>query len=112
MLGTQAIKAHPELKTQLVDSILAFKSHSNMIKAVECVLINREDVSGSLAHVKVPSLFIAGSADNIAPAKQIRELIEGIDNIQFHVIQDSGHVTPVDQPEKVLEEINNFLARL
>lgn len=111
LLGYQSTKAHPELKTQLMDSILDFKSHSKMVKAVECVLIDREDVSGSLAHVNVPSLFIAGSADAIAPAKQIRELVDGIDNIQLIVVQNSGHVTPVDQPEKVIEEINNFFVK-
>jgi 3-oxoadipate enol-lactonase len=105
-------KAHPELRTQLIDSILAFKSHVDMIKAAECVLIDREDVSESLEYVKVPSLVIAGSADGIAPPKQIRELIEGLEYFQFMVMENSGHVTPVDQPEKFMEEINKFLAKL
>jgi 3-oxoadipate enol-lactonase len=112
LLGSQSIKAHPELRTQLIDSILDFKSHSDMIKAAECVLIDREDVSESLEYVKVPSLVIAGSADGIAPPKQIRELIEGLDYFQFMVMENSGHVTPVDQPEKFMEEINKFLAKL
>jgi pimeloyl-ACP methyl ester carboxylesterase len=112
LLGSQSIKAHPELRTQLIDSVLEFKSHSDMIKAAECVLIDREDVSESLEYVKVPSLVIAGSADGIAPPKQIRELIEGLDYFQFMVMENSGHVTPVDQPEKFMEEINKFLAKL
>ena len=57
------------------------------------------DVTGRLGEIACPTLVIAGDRDTTVPLRAKRLLAERIPGARFELIADSGHATPIDQPD-------------
>lgn len=64
-----------------------------------------------LGEISIPTLLIAGEYDTSRPstAKEYQKLIP---NSELLVLDDCGHLTTQDKPEKQVKEINKFLSQL
>jgi len=71
------------------------------------------DVAGRLSEITCPTLVIAGDRDTTVPRRAVRLLAERIPGARFELVADSGHATPIDQPEifnrLVLEFVGSLL---
>jgi pimeloyl-ACP methyl ester carboxylesterase len=64
-----------------------------------------------LAGIDVPTLVLAGSADQVVPIARLRALHEAIPGASLAVIEGAGHVPVTDAPDDVTLLVRRFLAR-
>ena len=57
------------------------------------------DVRNRLGEIKCPTLVIAGDRDTTVPLPAKRYLAARIPGARYELVADSGHATPIDQPE-------------
>lgn len=74
--------------------------------------IARFDVRARLGEIACPTLVVAGDRDNTVPLAAKRLLAQRIPHSRLEVIADSGHATPVDQPEAFNRVVLRFLAEV
>jgi pimeloyl-ACP methyl ester carboxylesterase len=69
-------------------------SYRRLLRAIRAF-----DVTRRLSEIACPALVIAGDRDSTVPLRAKQLLASHIPGARFEVIADSGHATPVDQPE-------------
>lgn len=89
-------------------------SHSLKINPVAlkgCLLAmaGRTDTTEYLSKIEIPVLVLCGEKDNLTPSSMMKEMSGKIKNSKFYIVPNSGHITPVENPEFVGEKIKNFL---
>ena len=62
-----------------------------------------------LGRVKCPALIVAGDRDLTVSMAVKKEMHRGLPHAELVIIPDSGHATPIDQPEKFNEILLGFL---
>lgn len=60
----------------------------------------------------IPVLVMVGEADSVTPPDTVQAMTKLIPGARFAVIPGSGHLTPVEQPEKVNQELREFLSSI
>lgn len=75
-------------------------------------LRERPDSTPLLGQIRVPVLVVAGSDDQITPAAGMREMAHAIPGAQFNLIQDAGHLSPLEQPVAFNSALRDFLVKL
>lgn len=74
-------------------------------------MARRVDMRDVLPTIVVPSLVIAGEHDKVTPADQMRAMADRLPHAQLEVIAQAGHLTPIEQPERVTRLMSDFLAQ-
>ncbi len=94
-------------------NILERSSAFNPVGIKGCLLamMGRNDTNGYLSKIKIPTMVICGEKDKSCPPNLMKELADKINNSEFVVIPEAGHMTPIESPDKVNEAIMNFLSR-
>jgi protocatechuate 4,5-dioxygenase alpha subunit len=70
------------------------EQHRRQIKA----LLNRPNASTYVGKIACPTLVMVGRQDQWSPLAQHEEIAALIPNAKLVVIEDSGHMSPVEQP--------------
>jgi pimeloyl-ACP methyl ester carboxylesterase len=73
------------------------------------VACDRFDVMKQVGEIKVPTLVIAGSADQLTPVKYARFLAESIPGARLATIEGAGHMMMLERPAEVVKAIREFL---
>src|SRR5207253_266746 len=76
------------------------------------VLRDRPDSSETLRGVRVPTLVLVGSEDEIAPPDTARTMAQLIPDAQYHVVPAAGHIAPLEQPLAANRLLADFLSGL
>jgi 3-oxoadipate enol-lactonase len=71
--------------------------------------IRRFDSRPQLDRIAAATLLITGDRDAVVPRGCQQQLARGIRKVQWHIVHDSGHATPVDQPEQFNRVVLKFL---
>ena len=71
--------------------------------------IVRFDVQARLGEIRCPTLVVAGEQDTTVPLASKRRLAQRIPRSRLEIIANSGHATPVDQPEAFNRVVMAFL---
>jgi len=71
--------------------------------------IRRFDSRAQLDWITASTLLITGDRDAVVPRGCQQQLVRGIPKIKWHIVLDSGHATPVDQPEEFNRAVLEFL---
>jgi len=77
---------------------------SNMIS-----IATRTDSLCLLKNIAIPALVTAGRNDELTPVINSFHIKENLKNSLFKVIENAGHLSNMEQPDKFNELINNFL---
>jgi pimeloyl-ACP methyl ester carboxylesterase len=72
-------------------------------------LLNRPNLRARLAGVTCPTLIMVGRQDRWSPLAQHEEMAELIPNAELVVIEDSGHMSLLEQPEQVSRALLRWL---
>jgi 3-oxoadipate enol-lactonase len=75
-------------------------------------MAQRRDQSDLLPMLRVPTLFVAGSADILTPPALVRGMAERTPGSQFVEIPSAGHQSNLENPAAVNAALLGFLARL
>lgn len=73
-----------------------------------CNTFNLED---DLHRITRPVLILTASDDLLTPAKYGEQLKAAISNAQLHCIEDAGHLSPMERPDAVNQQIKRFICR-
>jgi pimeloyl-ACP methyl ester carboxylesterase len=72
-------------------------------------IIRRVDSRPHLKDIRCPTLVVAGREDQLMPVEVLKELADGIAGARLTVIEDCGHMAPIEQPDRVLEAFLDWL---
>jgi 3-oxoadipate enol-lactonase len=75
-----------------------------------CSAIRDKEQRWSIGDIKLPSLIIAGRADNATPLKDSEFMKSRIDGSEL-VALDAGHISNVEQNAAFTAALDQFLAR-
>jgi pimeloyl-ACP methyl ester carboxylesterase len=81
------------------------EQHRRQIRA----LLGRPDARALLPTISCPTLVMVGRQDRWSPPAQHEEIAAAIPNAQLVVIEDSGHMSPVEQPNEVSKALLGWL---
>ncbi|PCD77517.1 alpha/beta fold hydrolase [Pseudothioclava arenosa] len=73
-------------------------------------LMRRPDQQRALRSTKVRAMLIAGEFDKICPPRRHEFLAELMPHADFRLILSAGHLSPLEQPEKVTMALRDWLA--
>lgn len=59
--------------------------------------------------IEIPTLIITGEKDKVAPQKLTKLLHQSVRNSEIITIQEAGHSTYLEQPERFNTGVLNFL---
>lgn len=90
-------------------SALKANNRQGMAVASRSVLLHRASVLPMLPQVKAPTLVVAGADDQLYPVPILKAAAARINGANFVEIPSSGHVSAVDQPERVSAVLGQFL---
>jgi proline iminopeptidase len=68
------------------------------------------DLRSVLARIDAPALVITGDADFITGPECARDLADGIAGAELVIVEDCGHFTFVEQPDRFRDEVTRFLS--
>jgi pimeloyl-ACP methyl ester carboxylesterase len=96
-----AARLFPKPEQAELRALAAQRIASNeMMTYIRLILAIRAfDVTHRLSEITCPTLVIAGDRDSTVPLRAKQYLASHIPGARFELIADSGHATPVDQPD-------------
>ena len=81
------------------------------VKGCILAMTGRTDTTESLSKINLPTLVICGSEDKLSPPDVMKAMANKISNSKFVLIEDAGHMTPIEKPAEVNNAIKEFLAQ-
>ncbi len=75
----------------------------------QTAILDRIDSRPSLADINVETLIICGRQDELTPIHLLQELADNIRKSSLHIIEDCGHLPPLEQPEQVTSLMRQWL---
>jgi protocatechuate 4,5-dioxygenase alpha subunit len=103
----EARSADPTLMEPLRAMVLRAtpEQHRRQIRA----LLNRRDAKPLLPTIRCPTLVMVGRQDRWSPLAQHEEMAASIQGAELVVIEDSGHMAPIEQPGQVTRGLLRWL---
>ena len=98
--------------TTLVEDILAMvgRRSAQVYAAHTQALLNRPDARAVLPRITCPTLLLCGLDDGWSPPKRHHEMARLIPHSVLRLIEDCGHMAPMEQPHAVLRAMREWLA--
>jgi pimeloyl-ACP methyl ester carboxylesterase len=72
-------------------------------------IMSRPDSRPGLASIKCPTLVLVGDGDEATPSELAREIAAGIAGAQLAIIADCGHLSTLEQPERVTAALVDWM---
>jgi pimeloyl-ACP methyl ester carboxylesterase len=107
MIAESTAHARPEVAKKLRD-IMDSQPVETVIRALTAMR-DRDDATPWLAGIDVPALILVGAHDAITPPAAAEKMHAALPKSWLVTIENSGHMTPMEQPERVTELIGKFV---
>jgi pimeloyl-ACP methyl ester carboxylesterase len=72
-------------------------------------IIQRIDSRPHLAAITAPTLVVAARDDQLMPLAWLEELAQGISNARLAIIDDCGHLSPIERPRQVIRLLREWV---
>ncbi len=72
--------------------------------------LHRADSRGDLAAIGCPTLVLSGRQDPVAPPAAVAAMAKQIDGARTVVIEECGHLSPLERPEAVTKALREWLS--
>lgn len=95
-------------RTQLIRS-MAEQIGQDAFLRQQRAIIGRADSRPDLPAIECPVLVLCGRDDAIAPVEIHQEMVDAIPDARLVVIEQCGHLAPIDQPGRVTEALRAWL---
>jgi pimeloyl-ACP methyl ester carboxylesterase len=82
------------------------------VKGCLVAMVGRTDTSEKLNNIKLPTLVICGSHDRLTPPDVMKSMSDKIPGAKFLIVENAGHMAPIEQPAAVNKAIKEFLAEI
>jgi 3-oxoadipate enol-lactonase len=94
-----------------VRALASKQSPAGIVNAVRAMR-DRPDLTDVLPEIKVPTLVIVGSEDQLTPLLVAQSLAGRIAGARLEVIPDAGHISNLENPAAFNEALRKFLQSL
>ncbi|HEV3011586.1 MAG TPA: alpha/beta fold hydrolase [Burkholderiales bacterium] len=94
--------------TELLDSVSRIHEVSYQ-KALEASVA--QDRAAPIEQIRVPTLVIAGEEDTVYPPELAREMARRIPGAELLMLERTGHLANLEQPERFNKTVFDFLSR-
>jgi len=104
----------PEAPPDVVErarAIAAEQPITNLVATLQA-LASRPDSRDTASSLDVPALVIVGQEDVLTPPGEAEQLAELLPNGQLVRLPGAGHLTPLEQPMRINEELIVFLSHV
>ncbi len=81
------------------------------VKGSLLAMIGRNDTTEYLNKIKIPALVLCGEFDALTPPPIMKTMADKINDAEFVVVKNSGHMSPIENPEEVNETVKKFLLK-
>lgn len=100
-------------RTAVVDAVrrIAGEQTTSSITAALVALRDREDATGWLGTIKVPTLVLVGSDDVLTPPAASQTLAAGIAGAELTTLPGAGHLSNLETPEAFNDAVRAFFRR-
>lgn len=71
-------------------------------------ILTRPDSRPGLAKISCPTLVIGSRQDRLTPVDCHEEMAAGIPGAELIIIEDCGHLSPMEHPDRVTEELRRW----
>ena len=105
----KTIRERPEVPAQFWKEAIGF-SREGVYKSGKAIF-QREDFRSQLPRVRAPTLVLCGAEDNATPPERSREIAGAIAGAELVLIEDAGHLSAVEQPDRVNAALVPFVRR-
>jgi pimeloyl-ACP methyl ester carboxylesterase len=92
-------------------AIAAEQPITNLVATLQA-LGSRPDSRETASSLDVPALVIVGEKDVLTPPSEAEELAELLPIAQLVRLPGAGHLTPLEQPVRINDELIVFLSRV
>ena len=75
-------------------------------------LLHRDSILGRLGEISAPTLVMVGDEDTSLPPRYSEEIAAGIPGARLVLVPGAGHLSALEQPEFVTDEMQRFLGSL
>jgi pimeloyl-ACP methyl ester carboxylesterase len=75
----------------------------------ERAIIARIDSRPHLAAIRCPTLIVAARHDAIMPIPWLEEMVAGIPGAKLAIVEDSGHIPTIEQPDRTSALLRDWL---
>ena len=110
LLSPHAAEHRPDLVRELRD-MMESTDPATLAHAL-AAMRDRADHTYFLPDIKIPTQIIVGDQDAVTPPEIAEKMRHAIPDSSLAVINDSGHMSPLEKPEKVSGVLHDFLTRL
>jgi pimeloyl-ACP methyl ester carboxylesterase len=108
LFAPQTCRQRPELLEITRQVILSTASAA--IAAAQRGMAQRPDMTSVLPMINTPTLLLGGQYDSISPPQEMEAISRAMPSAEFVLIDQAGHMAPVEQPDEVNAAIARFLA--
>lgn len=102
---------HPEQKTLRDRAAQQISSNPRPVYWQMMLMLARVDLRPHLADIRAPTLVVIGERDSTVPRAACEALAQHILGAQRVILPDSGHASPIDQPDAFNRAVLGFLAQ-
>jgi 3-oxoadipate enol-lactonase len=110
LFGPTARRDQPELVTEWEQRWAQMDRRS--ARLFIHALVTRDDIRALLPSIDVPSLVLTGDGDEALLPARSQEIANTLPDAELVVIADSGHLSPLEQPDPFTGALVGFLSRL
>jgi 3-oxoadipate enol-lactonase len=108
-LAERTRRERPDVVREFRDQIVRMDP-SSVRHAVDAVMFHRADIRPLLGAIRTPVLVAVGAEDVATPPSRSRDIADRIPGARYVEIPGAGHLSALDQPERVTELLLEFLA--
>lgn len=88
---------------------MARKSGTNTFLSQHMATINRRSRLDELPKISCPILVIGSRDDKAVPIEDVKKMVSRIPRTEFHVLEECGHMIPLEQPDVLNHLLRNWL---
>lgn len=104
---------HPDRRgdAALMKSIFDMIGRTSVVEFERQVhaLLTRPDASKYLPNISCEALVLCGREDGWAPVRQHMEIADKLPNASFVIIENCGHMAPMERPQEVGDALREWL---
>lgn len=100
---------NPE-SVERIKNIISSQSPENVAKLLNAIRL-RKDLTSRLHEIKIPCTVIGGNKDRLIHKNDFYELNEHLSSCSYHLLENVGHMTPIESSKEVSFFLDKLLQR-
>jgi len=102
-------KNWPDTYRKYYDAACSY--HPIGVKGCLLAMMGRVDSRFVLSKMTIPVLAVVGEHDKFTPALEMQQMSAEIPGCEFCILPECGHMTPIENPDKVVELFRNWAVK-